>query len=120
MYTISSVASQAYGVDVLRLWVAGHATSSASILVGDAIMSHTKQDLDRLRNTFKFLLGNVPSTTDCLLEVEALRPLDLAALQRALDFEKDVAGFYETMQYTKICLRVQNFIAHGTSMKYGP
>ena len=48
-----------YGVDTLRLWVAAHASQSSSILIGDWILGQTKQDLDRLRNALKFLLGNI-------------------------------------------------------------
>ena len=47
------------GVDVLRWWVAKHASSSASVGVGDSILLACKQDTDRLRNCFRFLLGQV-------------------------------------------------------------
>ena len=76
-----------YGVDTLRLWVAAHASQSSSILIGDGILGQTKQDLDRLRNAFKFLLGNISrmESRSQLLEVpEDLRPLDVFALQKAV------------------------------------
>lgn len=46
-----------YGVDVLRWWVAAHASHSSSIQVGDSLLAQTKLEVDRIRNTFKFLLG---------------------------------------------------------------
>ena len=42
-----------YGVDVLRLWVAAHASQTSSILAGEAIFAQTKKDLDRIRLIFR-------------------------------------------------------------------
>ncbi len=42
-----------YGTDVLRLWVAAHASQTSAILAGDAIFAQTKKDLDRIRLIFR-------------------------------------------------------------------
>ena len=53
------VVKKSLGVDVLRWWVGKHASSSASVSVGDNILAACKQDLDRMRNSFRFLLGQI-------------------------------------------------------------
>ncbi len=46
-----------YGVDVLRYWVAAHGCQTNFIHVGDNLMDLTKQEVDRIRNAMRFLLG---------------------------------------------------------------
>ena len=47
------------GVDVMRWWVAKHASSSASVSVSNSILMACKADLDRMRNSLRFLLGQI-------------------------------------------------------------
>ncbi len=46
-----------YGVDILRWWVAAHGSQGSSVSVGKNLLDQCKQDVDRLRNVTKFLLG---------------------------------------------------------------
>jgi len=45
--------AKVYGVDGLRLWVCAHAAQSALIPTSEAILATTKQDLERIRKTFR-------------------------------------------------------------------
>ena len=72
------VVKKSLGVDVLRWWVGKHASSSASVSVGDSILTACKQDVDRMRNCFRFLLGQISdlNTDYQLLPHEKLTLLD--------------------------------------------
>ena len=45
------------GVDVLRWWVGLHASSNTSVLVGDSIMVASQTEVNRIRNTIRFILA---------------------------------------------------------------
>lgn len=51
-----------YGVDVLRWWVASHASQGHPIHVAKNNLDLSKKEVDTLRNRFKFLLGKVYSS----------------------------------------------------------
>jgi isoleucyl-tRNA synthetase len=40
-----------------RWWVAAHGSQGSAIVVGKNLFDQCKQDVDRLRNVAKFLLG---------------------------------------------------------------
>ncbi|MHB8781125.1 MAG: isoleucine--tRNA ligase [Candidatus Geothermincolia bacterium] len=52
------IVDKKYGADILRLWVAG-ADYSDDIPASDEIFSRTAEAYRRIRNTFRFLLGNL-------------------------------------------------------------
>ena len=64
------IVKKSLGVDVMRWWVAKHASSSTSVSVSNNILQACKADLDRMRNCLRFLLGQISS-----LEVD-FQPLD--------------------------------------------
>ena len=55
------IVKKSLGVDVMRWWVAKHASSSASVSVSNNILQACKADLDRMRNCLRFLLGQISS-----------------------------------------------------------
>ena len=55
------IVKKCLGVDVMRWWVAKHASSSASVSVSQNILLACKADMDRLRNCVRFLLGQISS-----------------------------------------------------------
>ena len=46
-------------MDILRYWVGAHACQSNAIQVSDNIMESSKQDVDKIRNTMRFIIGNL-------------------------------------------------------------
>lgn len=48
----------AYGTDLLRVWVAS-VDSSRDVLIGPGILAQTFEGLRKIRNTARFLLGNL-------------------------------------------------------------
>ena len=92
------VEKKSMGVDVLRWWVALHASSSSSVMVGDSILSASKADVDRIRNSVRFILGLLEGATGG--EVTTL--LDRSTLHRLYSYVNTCAGFYDAMEYNKV------------------
>jgi isoleucyl-tRNA synthetase len=73
------------GADILRLWVASTDYSS-EMSVGDEILKRAADSYRRLRNTARFLLGNLAGFDPALhaVPLERLLPLDRWALAKAV------------------------------------
>jgi len=101
---------QTLGADVLRLWVS--TTDYANEMsVSDEILKRTSDAYRRIRNTARFLLGNLhgfnPST-------DAVRPaqmvaLDRWAVQRAAALQAEIIEAYRTYQFHGVYQRVHHF-----------
>lgn len=52
-----------YGADILRLWVA-QADYTADLRIGPEILKGVADSYRRLRNTMRFILGNLNDFTD--------------------------------------------------------
>lgn len=66
-----------YGADILRLWVA-QADYTADQRIGDEILKGTADGYRRLRNTLRFMLGNLDGFTDA----ERVDPADMPELEQ--------------------------------------
>jgi len=112
--------SKVYGVDVLRWWIAANASQNSAIFVGENILSQTKLEIDRLRNVFKFLLGNLPQhiAVDDLLKNEELLPIDRYILHSLALHCKQVDEFYNQFLFNKVVQQTQLFVASTLSSFY--
>ena len=66
-----------YGADILRLWVA-QSDYTADLRIGPEILKGTADSYRRLRNTLRFLLGNLSGFT----EEERVAPAEMPELER--------------------------------------
>jgi isoleucyl-tRNA synthetase len=66
-----------YGADILRLWVA-QSDYTVDLRIGKEILKGTADSYRRLRNTMRFLLGNLSGFTDA----EKVAPADMPELER--------------------------------------
>ena len=94
------VEKKSMGVDVLRWWVALHASSSSSVMVGDSILSASKAGVDRIRNSVRFILGLLEGASGTGGEVTTL--LDRSTLHRLHSYVNTCAGFFDAMEYNKV------------------
>jgi len=96
--------------DVLRLWVS--ATDYANeIAVSDEILKRMADSYRRMRNTLRFLLGNLHGfdpTQDAVPETRLLA-LDRWVLARARDLQTDVLEAYRAYAFHLIYQKVHNF-----------
>ncbi|XP_022694610.1 isoleucine--tRNA ligase, mitochondrial-like isoform X1 [Varroa jacobsoni] len=108
-----------YGVDVLRWWVAAHACTPDNIFTAKCVLDDCAITVGKLRNTFKFILGNVEST-DCAdnLDYDQLLGLDRLMLHRIHEVDNDLNKMYEAMRYDAVCQELVNFVTNTVSAEY--
>ena len=101
---------QTLGADVLRLWVS--TTDYANEMsVSDEILKRTSDAYRRIRNTARFLLGNLHGfdpATDAVPPAQMVA-LDRWAVQRAAALQAEIIEAYRTYQFHGVYQRVHNF-----------
>ncbi|MEJ2645830.1 MAG: class I tRNA ligase family protein, partial [Gammaproteobacteria bacterium] len=100
------------GADILRLWIAA-TDYRAEMAVSDEILKRTADAYRRMRNTARFLLGNLHGfdPEQHMVAPEHLLPLDQWAVERARALQELVRRSYEDYQFHLIYQRVHNFCA---------
>ncbi len=99
------------GADVMRLWVAA-ADYRGEMSVSDEILGRVADAYRRIRNTARFLLGNLDGfTPDKALAPEDLLPLDRWAVDLAHRLQADVTKAYDEYQFLVIYQKVHHFCA---------
>ena len=71
----------AYGTDLLRVWVAS-VDSTRDVLIGPAILAQTSDALRKIRNTARFMLGNLHGQA-----AERFAPAELGLVERFMMHE---------------------------------
>jgi len=98
------------GADVLRLWVAS--TDYANeIAVSDEILKRAADSYRRMRNTLRFLLGNLHGFDPETDRVPAgeLVALDAWAIRRSRALQQEIVAAYRDYAFHVIYQRVHNF-----------
>ena len=106
------------GADVLRLWVAA-ADYRQEMTVSDEILKRVSDAYRRIRNTARFLLGNLDGfePTDVLSPAEML-PFDRWAVDRALQIQNEISQAYDDYQFMQVYQKVNNYCALELSAIY--
>ena len=107
------------GADILRLWVASTDYRNEMSL-SEEILKRVSDTYRRIRNTARFLLGNLDGFDPSihLLPVEQSLPLDQWAVQQAYDVQQGVIAAYERYDFPEIVQRVQNFCTNELGALY--
>jgi isoleucyl-tRNA synthetase len=109
----------AYGADVLRLWVSS-VDYSSDVPIGQTILKQLIDVRNKIRNTARFLLGNLHDfnpETDAVA-YEALPELDRYMLYRITEVFEEVTEAYENFQFFKFFQTIQNFCVVDLSNFY--
>ena len=98
------------GADVLRLWVASTDYTS-EMTCSDEILKRTSDSYRRLRNTVRFLLGNLHGFDPQRDAVPAdqLVQLDAWAIARAAQLQDEVIAAYRDYQFLSVYQKVHGF-----------
>jgi isoleucyl-tRNA synthetase len=98
------------GADVMRLWV-GSTDYANEISVSDEILKRMADSYRRMRNTIRFLLGNLHDFDPAqhLMKPQQMLPFDRWALHRALQVHEEVIGAYRRYEFHRIYQTVHNF-----------
>jgi isoleucyl-tRNA synthetase len=107
------------GADVLRLWVASTDYRN-EIAVSDEILKRVSDAYRRIRNTARFLLGNLDGFDPVkdLVPVDECLMLDQWAEQQAYDVQQAVVAAYARHDFPEIVQRVQNFCTNEMGALY--
>ena len=108
------------GADILRLWVASVDTSS-DVPCDDEILSHVGDAYRKIRNTFRFLLGELEGQFDLEkdgVSTAELLPYDRLALARMCQVHDEVSAAYEGYRFNAVYRTLYDYIITELSNDY--
>ncbi|NEP18180.1 MAG: isoleucine--tRNA ligase [Leptolyngbya sp. SIO4C1] len=108
-----------YGADVLRLWVSS-VDYSSDVPIGKTILKQLADVYRKIRNTARFLLGNLYDFDPAkdAVPYEQLPALDRYMLHRITEVFSDIQAAFESYQFFKFFQTVQNFCVVDLSNFY--
>ena len=108
-----------YGADILRLWVAS-SDYHTDIRISKEILKQLSEAYRKIRNTSRFILGNISDfspNTDAV-DVNDLLDIDKLALSKLNDLTEKVKSGYENLEFHTVYHSVHNFCVVDMSNFY--
>ncbi|MBA4537591.1 isoleucine--tRNA ligase [Bacillus aquiflavi] len=107
------------GADILRLWVAS-VDYQGDVRVSDAILKQVAEVYRKIRNTFRFLLGNLADFEPSIhsIEYNKLREVDQFMLIKLNNLVKRVDHSYDQFDFASIYHAINNFCTLDLSAFY--
>lgn len=107
-----------FGAEIVRLWVAS-VEYREDIRISDQILSRLVDAYRRIRNTCRFILGNISDLDAAsMLPTEDLLPLDRFALDTAAQAHQRVQDAYEAFEFHKVYHTLHNYCVTDLSGVY--
>lgn len=107
------------GADVLRLWVSS-TDYTEDVRIGDEILKQVQESYRKIRNTYKFMLGNL-NNFDPLkdaVKYEDMLPYDKYMMNELSNYTKEIETYYEKYEYQNVYKATNNFITFKLSNFY--
>ncbi len=107
------------GGEIVRLWTAS-VDFREDVVGSETLMQRVGEDYRKIRNTFRFILGNLDGfdpIKDAVAFAE-MQPLDQYMLRQAVEVSADVQRSYEEFAFHKIYHRINNFCGMELSAFY--
>ncbi len=107
------------GAEIVRLWVAS-VDFREDVAASENLMQRVADNYRKLRNTFRFLLGNLAGfvPAEHAVRDEDLVPLDQYMLARTRRFVEEVTAWYERMEFHRVYHAVNEFCIVDLSALY--
>jgi isoleucyl-tRNA synthetase len=105
------------GADILRLWVAS-VDYQADVRVSDKILKQVSESYRKIRNTFRFLLGNLHDFDPAKDYVNDLKGVDLFMLVKLNEVIEKSKQAYEQYQFSTVYHTIHNFCTIELSSFY--
>ena len=108
------------GGEIVRLWVAS-VDFREDTAASENLMARCADIYRKLRNTLRFLLGNVAGfnpEVDQIKDPTKLLPLDLYMLARTRDLTEKILGWYEAFEFHRVYQAVNEFAIVDLSAFY--
>ncbi|MDS9467771.1 isoleucine--tRNA ligase [Paracoccus sp. MBLB3053] len=107
-----------YGADILRLWVA-QSDYTADLRIGKEILKGTADSYRRLRNTLRFVLGNLDGFSDAeRVEVKDMPELEQWVLHRLAQIDHQLRKGYDAYDFQGVFQTVFQFATVDLSSFY--
>jgi isoleucyl-tRNA synthetase len=108
-----------YGADILRLWVAS-VDFMEDVRISEVILTRLSEAYRKLRNTFKYMLGNVGDFDPVLDAVpgDRLAGIDAWILIRAEDLVRRCLAWYDEYAFHKVYRAIYDFAITDLSAVY--
>ncbi len=99
-----------YGADILRLWAAS-IDYTEDHRIGDEILKNNVESYRKMRNSFRFLLGNLAHyKPEEAVAQKDMPELEQLMLHRLFDLDKQVKKAYFAYDYKKVVSLLSNFM----------
>lgn len=109
-----------YGADILRLWAATE-DFKADMRIGDSNLKQVSEQYRKIRNTFRFMLGNInPDDFDKDKKVayDELDPVDKYMLISLNEMARKTINAYDSYDYVLATSTMTNFMTNDLSSYY--
>lgn len=107
-----------YGADIVRLWVASE-NYRQDIRISDEILTRQQDTYRRIRNTFRYMLGNLNDFDDtCAVPQEEWLPIDRWAMHRLQVLKRRALKAYGDCEFHQVYHSAHNFCAVDMSSFY--
>ncbi len=105
------------GAEIIRLWVA-MVNYQEDLKLGDKILSGLTEAYKKIRNTWRFMLGNLNDYTPEEIKKEELLPVDRYILEKYEELRDKIVKAYNDYSYHKIYHMIYNFFTVDLSAFY--
>lgn len=108
-----------FGADIVRLWVAS-VDYHADVRISDDLMKQVSESYRKMRNTFRFMLGNLDGfdpKTD-LVAYENLNEADQFMMVKLSEYTRAVTKAYDAYSFDQVFKTTNNYIANELSAFY--
>ncbi|MDR2676815.1 MAG: isoleucine--tRNA ligase [Endomicrobium sp.] len=98
-----------YGADVVRLWIAS-SNYKEDIRISDKIISGLSDVYRKIRNTIRFLLGNLEDfNLEKIITFRDMQDIDKYALSKLQQLISRITIYYKNYEFHKITTTINNF-----------
>ena len=107
------------GADVLRLWAAS-TDYTEDVRIGDEILKQVQESYRKIRNTYKFMLGNLNNFNPSVNQVkyEDMLPYDKYMMNELNKYTKEVLDAYSKYEFNNVYKATNNFLSFTLSNFY--
>ena len=108
-----------FGADVLRLWVAS-IDFTEDVRLSNTILDRLIEAYRKLRNTFRYALGNLHDFDPAkdAVAVEEMLEIDRWILARTEDLIRRCRGWYDSLEFHKVYRAIYDFTTADLSARY--
>ena len=107
------------GADIFRLWVAS-VDYQQDVRISDSLLKQVSEVYRKIRNTFRFLLGNISdfNIEKDQIEFSELSEIDQFVLIKLNDLVKEVLDLYDTFAFDSVYRLINNYVTQFLSAFY--